>query len=159
MSIQDNGTAGRLTIRELTVRELTLGNGVSKFSTPIIVLTTSQLRTNQAPAAFSFTPPASAGTYRVSFYLDITVGTTLTFIAKLTYTDPAGSARSANVQLVLEGGTAVLAGGPAANSTGQFTGEQSFGIDNSATAITVVDNSGTYTTGTYRWIVVLEQLA
>lgn len=126
---------------------------------PLIVFAPApQSRTNQAPAASSYTPPATAGTYRASYYLDLTTATTVTFIAKLTYTDLTGVARSPNVTLIAEGGTSVLAGGPAANTAGQFQGSQVFSIDNSATAITVVDNSGTYTTCVYRWAVILEQL-
>lgn len=163
------GTIQNLHVAELTVRELTASafvnalaksNGITLVGQgfPLIVAQTSQSKSNAAPTALSYTPPAVAGTYRASWYLDITTGTTLTFIAKLTYTDPAGSARSANIELLTEGGTSVVAGGPAANSTGQFSGVETFAIDNSATAITVVDNSGTYTTGAYRWVVVIEQL-
>lgn len=118
------------------------------------------LYTNAAPTSLSYTPPATAGRYRLSASLNILTGGTLTFKVKITYTDAGGNARTPIPVFVADNSTSLVAGGPAANSTGRLSMVPwEFDIDNSGTAITIQDNAGTYTAGTYYWIPTLEQLA
>lgn len=118
------------------------------------------LYTNAAPTTRTYTPPAAAGTYRLGGSLNILTGGTLTFKIKVSYTDAGGTARATELPVfVAAGGTTLLSGGPAANSTGRFTMLPfEFSIDNSASNIVVSDNAGTYTAGTYYWVPHLEQL-
>jgi len=124
-----------------------------------VAASTIQSRTNQAPLAFSYSPPKVAGTYRIIAYLDVTTGTTLTFKNKLTYADPAGSAITDHPIWQLEG-SATLVTEPTANTADRFVMlSYLFAVDNSGTAITLVDDSGTYTTCAYRLAIILERLA
>lgn len=118
------------------------------------------LYTNVAPTTLSFTPPPTAGVYRLSALLDALTAGTMTFKVKITYTDPGGNARTDIPAFYLQNTTAIVAGGNSANTAGRYVMfPHTIAIDNSATAITIADNSGTYTAGTYYWTPVLEQLA
>lgn len=117
------------------------------------------LNTNVPPTTLTYTPPAAAGVYRLSGYLDILTATTLTFKVLISYTDPGGNARTDIPVFTQQNSATLLVGGPAANSTGRFSFSYVFAVNNSATAITLADNGGTYTSGTYYWTPNLEQLA
>lgn len=117
------------------------------------------LYTNSAPTTLSYTPPATAGVYAVLASLDILTGGTQTFQIKITYHDPGGNSRTDIPVFTQQNSTTLLAGSPGANATGRFSFLWVFAIDNSATAITVADNAGTYTAGTYYWNPQLLQFA
>lgn len=119
------------------------------------------LYTNSAPTTLSYTPPATAGVYRIGGTLNILTGGTMTFKIKITYQDAGGNAHSGDIPLfALQNSATLLAGSPGANTTGRYTMLPfEIAIDNSATAITVADNSGTYTAGTYYWVPHIEQIA
>jgi hypothetical protein len=117
------------------------------------------LNTNVAPTTLSYTPPATAGVYRISGYLDILTGGTMTVQLKITYKDPGGNARTDIPVLTQQNSATLLAGSPGANVTGRFWFVAIIAVDNSATAITVADNAGTYTAGTYYFTPIIEQLA
>lgn len=134
------------------------GNNVVGQGTPIIVATSVQNQTNAAPTTVSFTPPAAAGTYRISSFLDISTGTTITFKNILGYTDANGSAQT-DIPVWQRQNSATMLAAPTANTADRFVQlGYPFSIDNSATAITLGDNTGTYTTCVYRYTVLLEQL-
>lgn len=117
------------------------------------------LYTNSAPTTLTYTPPAAAGSYRLGGTLDILTGATQTFKVKMTYTDAGGNARTDIPVFQQQNSATLLAGGPAANATGQFSMLPYYiDVDNSGTAITIQDNAGTYTAGTYYWTPILEQL-
>lgn len=137
-------------------------NGVSTVGAgvpPIYAAGAQTLYTNAAPTTVSYTPPATAGVYRISAYLNILTGGTQTFKIKITYKDPGGNAVTDIPDFEQQNSVTLLAGSPGANATGRFWFVAVIAIDNSATAITVADNAGTYTAGTYYWTPVLEQLA
>lgn len=124
---------------------------------PLVVKTSVQSPSNAAPTTVSYTPPATAGTYRLSAFLDVTTATTITFKTKLTYTDPAGSATTDRPGWYLENSGVVTQ--PTANTADRFTTiPYIFGIDNSGAAISLADDAGTYTTCAYRLNTVLERL-
>jgi hypothetical protein len=125
---------------------------------PLIVAASVQNQTNLAPTTVSFTPPATAGTYRVSSWLDLSTATTVTFKNILGYTDAAGTAQTDKVIWEQQNSATMLVD-PTANTTGRFVQlPYLFSVDNSGTAITLGDNTGTYTTCVYRYTVILEQL-
>jgi len=136
------------------------GNATSGKGIPALFGAGPQsLYTNVAPTTLSYTPPTVAGVYRISGYLDILTGGTMTVQLKVTYHDPGGIARTDIPVLTQQNSTTLLAGSPGANATGRFWFVMIIAIDNSGTAITIGDNAGTYTAGTYYWDPVLEQLA
>lgn len=126
---------------------------------PIYAAGAQTLYTNAAPTTLTYTPPSTAGVYRLSGGLNILTGGTLTFKVKVTYKDPGGNAITDIPVFTQQNSATLLAGGPTANTTGRFFFSMIFPIDNSATAITIADNVGTYTAGTYYWTPILEQLA
>lgn len=129
--------------------------GIRKVS--VLYATTPQtLYTNVAPTGLSYTPPPTVGVYRITGFLNVLTGGTLTFRIKVTYKDPGGNAITDIPVFTQQNSATLLVGGPTANSTGRFSFTTSFAIDSSATAITVVDNSGTYTAGTYYYATSLE---
>lgn len=133
----------------------TVGRGIP----PIYAAGAQTLNTNAAPTTLSYAPPTIAGVYRLSAVLNILTGGTLTFKIKLTYKDPGGNAVTDIPVFTQQNSATLLAGSPGANVTGRFyIASETFAIDNSGTAITVADNAGTYTAGTYYWVPVLEQL-
>lgn len=139
----------------------TKSNGVTLAGQgfPLIVGVGAQtLYTNAAPTTLSVTPASAVGVYRLHGYLDILTGGTLTFAVIIGYTDPGGNARTDVPVFIQQNSTSLVAGGPSANSTGRFTFTYDFAVDNSGTAITIGDNSGTYAAGTYYWVPILERL-
>lgn len=107
----------------------------------------------------NFSPPATAGTYRINVLVDISVSTTHSFSANLVYTDNLGTSRTVVMSGFSPIGTAIAAG-LMTNAIGAGTYSLvplTFSIDNSATAITL-STVGTFTTVTYTLTVVLEQL-
>lgn len=117
------------------------------------------LNTNVAPTTLTYTPPATAGIYILSGGLNILTGGTMTFKVKITYKDPGGNAVTDIPVFTQQNSATLLVGSPGANVTGRFSFSWAFAIDNSSTAITIQDNAGTYTAGTYYWTPFLEQIA
>jgi len=119
------------------------------------------LYTNAAPTTLSYTPPATAGSYLLGGALNILTGGTLTWKIKMTYQDAGGVAHTTDLPVFQQqGSTTLLAGSPGANVTGRYSMLPfQIDIDNSATAITLADNTGTYTAGTYYWTPWIAQLA
>jgi len=126
---------------------------------PAVYASSIQNLSNSAPAQITYTPPATIGTYRMSYWLDITTATSILFTVNLVYTDTNGTPRSFAPLMFPEGGATGVNGGPAGNTAGRWYGSQMFGIDNSGNAISIQDNSGSYINCAYRWHVTLEQLA
>lgn len=109
--------------------------------------------------AINYTPPATAGTYRLSFSVDVTTATTDNFTVVATWKDASGNAISQNLGGSDKNGTALTAGAITnAIGRGVYYGSALFSIDNSATAITL-STAGTFTTVTYNLAATLEQLA
>jgi hypothetical protein len=131
----------------------TAGQGIA-----VIRAVSVQNQTNLAPTTLSYTPPAAAGTYRITSYLNASTATTLTFKNILGYTDAAGTAQT-DIPVWERQNSATMLVAPTANTADRFIQvPYIFSIDNSATAITLGDNTGTYTTCVYRYTIVLEQL-
>lgn len=107
----------------------------------------------------NFTPPAVAGTYRMSWMVNTTVATTDNFHIVGTWDDAEGNEVSQTLGGWDKVGTALTAGAITnAIGTGIYYGFVIFNIDNSADAITL-STAGTFTTVTYDLLAVLEQLA
>ena len=83
----------------------------------------------------NYTPPATAGRYRLSYTIANTAGTnTGSTTPVFTYKDAAGIAKSYNIPMAQEGSVTWLLAATAASKN--FSGSFYFSIDNSATAIT-----------------------
>ena len=130
----------------------TAGQGLAT----VLASSTQNAVTNAAPATVSLTPASAVGTYRISGYLNVTTGTTIAAALNITYKDPQGNARNDGVVFQKAGSATLLT---SVVTTGQQTFQETIAIDNSGTAITVADNSGTYTTCVYDLAVVIERLA
>lgn len=107
----------------------------------------------------NYTPPATAGRYRISWTIDTTTATTDNFTVVVTWKNATGTARSQNSGGFDKNGTALVAG--AITNTigaGAYYGSMLLDIDNSATAITL-STAGTFTTVTYNIAAWLEQVA
>ena len=121
---------------------------------------TSASLTAAVTNAVNYTPPATAGTYRLSIIVDVSTATTHSFTANLAYKNAAGTAITESCDFILQ----TLATGTvtkdvaAANGVKRYVANEVFAIDNSATAITL-STVGTFTTVTYRMAAILEQLA
>ena len=130
----------------------------NSFGTPIVVQAGRQNRTNQAPLTITYTPPAVAGCYRISLWLDVTTGTAISFKINLTYKDASGTGQTDYPIWALENSATMLVN-PTSNTADRFyIIPYTFAIDNSATNIVIADNSGTYTTCAYRYQNVIEWL-
>ena len=83
----------------------------------------------------NYTPPATAGRYRLTYTIAHTAGTnTGTVTPTFTYKDAAGIAKSYNIPMRQEGSVTWLLASTAASKN--FSGGLDISIDNSATAIT-----------------------
>ncbi len=114
-----------------------------------------QHQTNAAPSSVAYTPPSTAGQYRLTASLLVKTGTTIALSVKVTYTGADGSSHSDVLVWQKENSATLLTSVIAAD---RYTAWHSFLIDNSAGAITIADNSGTYTTCEYWYQPNLEQL-
>ena len=81
----------------------------------------------------------------------------MTFKTLLGYTDPGGNARTDNPVWMRQNNATPLQN-PTANTADRFYADMIFAVNNSGTAITVSDNSGTYTTCVYSLAVTIERL-
>ncbi len=118
------------------------------------------LYTNAAPTTMTYTPPLFAGVYRLNGYLNALTAGTMTFKAKITYTDAGGTPRTDIPAFYRQNTAAVIAGGMTANTADRYTMiPYTFSVDASGGAIAIQDNAGTYTAGTYYWTPFLEQIA
>ncbi len=148
--------------------QTTIGSLVSKYNNiatvglgvPAIYGTYSQTgKTAAVTNAINYTPPATAGRYRLSWVVTATTSTTDSFTVVIAFKDATGTAISQNSGGFDPNGTALVAG--AITNTlgnGVYYGSMYFDIDNSATAITL-STAGTFTTVTYNLSATLEQLA
>jgi hypothetical protein len=111
----------------------TAGNGISS-----IYGATSQKAEAAADASvLTFTPPAIVGSYRLRFVLSISAAASAVVGWTATWTDSNGSARApANLSLFLEG-TAAPALTFTTSSVGNYYGDATIDINNSATAIVI----------------------
>lgn len=117
-------------------------------------------KTSADSNAINYTPPATAGTYRLNAWFRATTATTFTITVGVTFTDEHGTAQSFNLSFLPAAGTAIVNSltNSAASTTFQQAIPLTFSIDSSATAITL-STAGTFTTVTYDWGATLEQLA
>lgn len=122
------------------------GNTTSGQGLLPAVATSTQSKTNLAPASFSYTPPPVNGTYLLLIYLNISTATTITFHQKVTYKDQGGVTQNDSLVFTLEGSTSLTVG---PNTADRYVCYYPLDTNNSATAITVADNAGTYTTCVY----------
>lgn len=108
--------------------------------------------------AINYTPPATAGRYRISGIVNMTAWTTpASFTVAVTYKDDSGNART-ETMTVSRGSTGATAAAITAVDRWYFE-LPLFAIDNSATAITV-STTGTFTgSPSYNLSVILEQVA
>jgi hypothetical protein len=108
--------------------------------------------------AINYTPPASAGRYRICGVVNVTAWTTpASFTVVVTYKDDSGTTQTETLQLI-RGTTGAAATAITAIDRWYFT-LPVFAINNAATAITV-STTGTFTgSPTYNLSVILEQLA
>lgn len=104
--------------------------------------------------AINFTPPATAGTYRLFVQVNVHTAAAVDMNVTLTYKDAGGNAQSYVLPLNISGAVTVYIS--TNNVTGVFFGELIFQINNSQTAITVSTTGTTMTL--YDLAVVLEQL-
>jgi predicted aconitase with swiveling domain len=131
----------------------TAGIGVSA----VYKSSTQNAVTNAAPTTVSYTPPATAGHYRISGWVEVTTGTTIALKLMATYQTAGGNAVTDGVVFQQQGSITLLT---AIVAAGRYYFELPLiSVDNSATAITIADNSGTYTACVYNLAVDFEQLA
>ncbi len=148
--------------------QTTIGSLVSKYNNittaglgvPAIYATYSTTGNTAAVTnAINYTPPATAGRYRLSWVVTCTAATTDSFTVVATWKDASGNARTQNLGGFDPAGTALVAGAITNTiGTGAYYGDAMVAIDNSATAITL-STAGTFTTVTYNLSATLEQLA
>lgn len=142
-----NGTPNSLSLAGVipTYRGIaTEGNGV-----PAIFKITSQKSESAADTnVLTYTPPAVAGTYRLTFNLALSAANTATLGWTATWKDSNGIAKSpANISL-MQVGTAAPALTFATSATDEFYGCATIDIDNSATNIVIkLTFTGTSFTG------------
>lgn len=105
--------------------------------------------------AINYVPPAAAGTYRISAYVNVRTAAAVNMTVTVTYKDAAGVARSELLTLQQQNTATNVVN--MNNTAGRFTGQYIFQIDNSATAITVSTTGTTMTL--YDLAATLEQLA
>lgn len=110
-------------------------------------------------AVGSYTPPATAGRYRVTANVYCTVGTTTTFSVKVNYKDLNGTAHADILPLVSAAAPGVfLTNGLVIAAGTYYAMPIEIDIDNSQTPITF-STVGTFTTVTYFLNTTLEQLS
>jgi hypothetical protein len=115
-----------------------------------------QHNTNAAPASVTYTPPATAGMYRLFIGLLVKTGTTISLTIKVTYTGADGTGKTDVLVFQKENSTTLLTAVVAAD---RYVADHVFLVDNSGGAITIADNSGTYTTCEYYYQPTIEQMA
>jgi hypothetical protein len=109
--------------------------------------------------AVNFTPPAAAGTYRLSWIVDVNASVTHSFTVVASWKDASGNATSQTLGGSDDGGSALVAGAITnALGVGVYYGSVLIQIDNSATPITL-STVGVFTSVTYNLAATLEQLA
>lgn len=110
-------------------------------------------------AVGSYTPPATAGRYRVTANVYCTIGTTTSFSVKVNYKDLNGTAHADILPLVSAAAPGVfLTNGLVIAAGTYYAMPIEIDIDNSQTPITF-STVGTFTTVTYFLNTTLEQLA
>jgi hypothetical protein len=154
-SIQSNGNIFWNTIFSRYNNINTQGLGVPA----VYASFSSTANTGVVTNAINYSPPATAGSYRLCWQVDTTISTTNNFHVVGTWKDASGNARSQTLGGTDPAGNALVAGAITNTiGTGVYSGCTEFQIDNSATAITL-STSGTFTTVTYNIDATLEQLA
>jgi hypothetical protein len=133
-------TAGGNLVTDNFLGKFTLYNSIAVAGNaiPSIYGATSQKAESAADAnVLTFTPPAVAGTYRLRFVLSISAAASAVVGWTATWTDSNGSARTpANLSLFLEG-TAAPALTFTTSAVGNYYGDATIDINNSATAIVI----------------------
>ena len=160
MSVTDGSTVRSLYIAQLKTAELSIGSGVAKFSTPVILATSSTTGNVAAVTnAINFTPPKSTGLYRVNSYTDVTAWTTpASFTVAIVHKDASGNTITVTPSQTEGDGSA--SGSALIDEVETFIAiPYVFQIDATGTAITV-STTGTFTgSPVYNFAAVLEQLA
>lgn len=128
----------------------TAGAGLAAIFASFTTVGVAALQSN----IINYTPPATAGTYRVSVFVNVRTAAAVNMTVTVTYKDGAGVARSETMPLNQQGTATTVIN--MNNTAARFTGQYIFQIDNSATAITVSTTGTTMTL--YDLAVVLEQL-
>jgi hypothetical protein len=125
---------------------------------PIYASYSTTANTAAVTNAINYTPPATAGRYRMCGLVNVTAWTTpATFTVVVTYTDDSGTARTETLQLI-RGSTGAAATAITAIDRWYFI-LPLFAINNGAVAITL-STSGTFTgSPSYNLSGTLEQLA
>lgn len=104
--------------------------------------------------AINYTPPASAGTYRISVMVNVHTAAAVNMAVTVAFKDAGGNSQSNVMVLSLQGSTTIV--NNMNNTSGIFTGDYIFSIDNSQTAITLSTTGTTMTA--YDMAASLEQL-
>lgn len=113
--------------------QTTAGNGVSS-----IVAATSQKSETAADATVvTFTPPASAGSYKVRFVMSVSAASAATLGWSATWTDSNGNAQTPTNLALFQSGTAAPALTFTTSAAGTYYAEAQIDTDNSGTPINV----------------------
>jgi hypothetical protein len=133
-TLNDNGNLDLLVGKITTYGALTTaGNGVSS-----IVASTSQKAETAADASvLSFTPPASAGSYRIRFVLSLSAANAATLGWTATWKDSNGTAQTPTNLALSQSGVAAPALTFTTSVAGNYFGELLIDTDASATAVVV----------------------
>lgn len=109
--------------------------------------------------AINYTPPATAGRYRLSWTVGVTASVTHSFTVVATWKDDSGNTISQNLGGSSPSANALVTGSITnVIGTGVYYGSAILAINNGATAITL-STAGTFTSVTYNLSATLEQLA
>lgn len=111
----------------------TAGNGIDA----IHGATSQKTETGADTNVLTFTPPASAGSYRIRFVMSVSAANAATLGWTVTYKDSNGSAQSPANLALTQLGTAAPALTFTTSAAGDYHGEADIDVDNSATAIVV----------------------
>lgn len=141
----DNGTAG--TFRDLQARNVLLSQTVTNYNgvatagggvAAILGFTSQKAETGSADAnVLTVTPPAAAGTYRVSVVVSVSSATSGVISWTLTYKDSNANTQTAVAQQIFQQGTAAPNTTFTTSAAGNYYGNVLIDVDNSATAIVV----------------------
>ena len=111
--------------------------------------------TNATANGASYTPTVANATFRITCYVDCTVGTTMSMSVTYTYKDTAGGTVTDTMPLTTAAGLVLLNG--LIITTGRYMATVTVNTAGALTAITV-QTAGTVTTTTYTLSSTIEEL-
>jgi hypothetical protein len=111
----------------------TAGNGVAA----ILAATSQKSETAADASVLSFTPPATAGSYRVRFVMSVSAANAATLGWTITYTDSNGNAQTPTNLALNQTGSAPAALTFTTSAAGNYYGAVDIDVNNSATPIVV----------------------